>query len=90
MWPYRTAKKGLIPHYRIGDLVREEEEKRYIEGQVLFENGFDIGGVYDQPENIGFLGYLNTKLPEKNKGAHGLFQIAGQAIDRNKEIGSSS
>ncbi len=35
MWPYRTAKKGLIPHYRMGDLVREEEEKRYIEGQVL-------------------------------------------------------
>ncbi|RPI50926.1 MAG: DNA-binding protein [Chloroflexi bacterium] len=22
MWPYRAAKKGLIPHYRMGDLVR--------------------------------------------------------------------
>lgn len=44
-----------------------EDEERYIEGQVLVEKGSDIGGVYDLPENIGFLGYLNTKLPEKNR-----------------------
>ncbi|OGP88645.1 MAG: hypothetical protein A2157_16450 [Deltaproteobacteria bacterium RBG_16_47_11] len=44
-----------------------KDEERYIEGQVLVEKGSDIGGVYDQPENIGFLGYLNTKLPEKNR-----------------------
>lgn len=43
------------------------DEERYIEGQVLFEKGSDIGGVYDLPEDIGFLGYLNTKLPEKNR-----------------------
>jgi len=48
-----------------------EEEKTYIEGQVSFENGCNIVGVYDFPEcpgirdlygNIGFLGYLNTRL----------------------------
>jgi len=33
----------------------------------LIEKGSDIGGVYDPPEDIGFLGYLNTKLPEKNR-----------------------
>jgi hypothetical protein len=52
----------------------EEEEKTYIEGQVLIVNGCNIVGVYDFPEcpgihdlhgNIGFLGYLNTRLPEK-------------------------
>lgn len=44
-----------------------KDEERYIEGQVLAEKGSDIGGVYDLPEDIGFLGYLNTKLPEKNR-----------------------
>jgi hypothetical protein len=44
-----------------------EDEERYIEGQVLVEKGIGIGGVYDLLENIGFLGYLNTRLPEKNR-----------------------
>ena len=52
----------------------EDDEKRYIEGQVIFVNGCSIVGVYDLPEcagiqdlhgEIGFLGYLNTRLPEK-------------------------
>jgi hypothetical protein len=71
----------------------DEEEKTYIEGQVLFENGCNIVGVYDFPQcpgihdlhgNIGFLGYLNTRLPEKyrrqqmeyfKKEAEGLMKI---------------
>ena len=52
----------------------DDEEKRYIEGQVIFVNGCNIVGVYDLPQcagihdlhgEIGFLGYLNTRLPEK-------------------------
>ena len=42
-----------------------EDEERYIEGQVVINEGSKIGGVYDVPENIGFLGYLYTKLPEE-------------------------
>jgi hypothetical protein len=42
-----------------------EDEERYIEGQVAFNGGNKIIGVYDVPENIAFLGYLNTKLPEE-------------------------
>jgi len=51
----------------------EDDEKRYIEGQVIFVNGCNIVGVYDFPQcagiqdlhgEIGFLGYLNTRLPE--------------------------
>jgi len=42
-----------------------EDEERYVEGQVVVDNGSKIVGVYDVPENIGFLGYLNTKLPEE-------------------------
>jgi hypothetical protein len=41
-----------------------EDEERYVEGQVVINNGSKIGGVYDVPENIGFLGYLYSKLPE--------------------------
>jgi len=41
-----------------------EDEERYIEGQVLIDKGTDIGGVNDLPDNIGFVGYLNTALPE--------------------------
>ncbi len=66
------------------------DEERYVEGMVVINNGSRIGGINDTSEDIGFLGYLGTKLPKKNKGAHGLFQIAGRAIDRNNEIGSSS
>jgi len=66
------------------------DEERYVEGMVVINNGSRIGEINDTPEDIGFLGYPGTKLPKKNKGADGLFQIAGQAIDRNKEIGSSS
>lgn len=55
------------PTRKGGRLHNGEDEERYIEGQVLVEKGSDIGGVYDQPEDIGFLGYLNTKLPEKNR-----------------------
>jgi hypothetical protein len=53
-----------------------EEEKTYIEGQVMVANGSNIAGVYDLPQcagmrklhgNIAFLGYQNTKLPEKNR-----------------------
>ena len=55
----------------------EDDEKRYIEGQVIFVNGCNIVGVYDLPQcagiqdlhgEIGFLGYLNTRLPEKGRG----------------------
>jgi hypothetical protein len=42
-----------------------EDEERYLEGQVLINNGNKISGVYDSPENIGFLGYLYSKLPER-------------------------
>jgi hypothetical protein len=42
-----------------------EDEERYIEGQVLIDKGTDIGGVNDLPDNIGFVGYLNTALPEE-------------------------
>ena len=42
-----------------------EDEERYVEGQVAFNSGSKIIGVYDVPENIAFLGYLNTKLPEE-------------------------
>lgn len=42
-----------------------EDEERYVEGQVAFNGGNKIIGVYDVPENIGFLGYLNSKLPEE-------------------------
>ena len=47
-----------------------EDKERYIEGQVVINNGSKIGGVYDVPENIGFWGYLYTKLPEKNRKEH--------------------
>jgi hypothetical protein len=52
----------------------EDDEKRYIEGQVIFVSGCNIVGVYGLPQypeiqdlhgEIGFLGYLNTRLPEK-------------------------
>ena len=61
------------PYAENGD---ESEEKRYIEGQVIFMNGCNITGVYDLPQcpgiselhgEIGFLGYLNTRLPENAK-----------------------
>ena len=42
-----------------------EDEERYIEGQVLIDKGIDIGGVNDLPDNIGFVGYLNSTLPEE-------------------------
>ncbi len=42
-----------------------EDEERYVEGQVAFNGGSKIIGVYDVPETIAFLGYLNTKLPEE-------------------------
>ena len=32
-----------------------KDEERYIEGQVVINEGSKIGGVYDVPENIGFL-----------------------------------
>ncbi len=47
-----------------------DNEERYIEGQVLVEKGSDIGGVYDLPEDIGFVGYLNIKLPDRNRKEH--------------------
>ena len=56
--------------------VENGDEERYVEGQVLVEKGSDIGGVYDLPQcagvsdlhgEIGFLGYLNTRLPEKSR-----------------------
>ena len=49
------------------ELHNGSDEERFIEGQVLVEKESDIGGVYDLPEHIGFLGHLNTKLPEKNR-----------------------
>jgi len=48
------------------ELHNGEDEERYIEGQVLVEKGTDIGGVYDLPGEIGFSGYFNTRVPEKN------------------------
>ncbi len=42
-----------------------EDEERYIEGQVLIDKGTDIGGVNELPDSVGFLGYLNTTLPEE-------------------------
>jgi hypothetical protein len=39
--------------------------KGYIERQVLGRNGNNIDRVYYLPEDIGFLGYLNTKVPEE-------------------------
>jgi hypothetical protein len=42
-----------------------EDGERYVEGQVAFNSGSKIIGVYDVPDNIAFLGYLNTKLPEE-------------------------
>jgi len=40
---------------------------------VVINNESKIGGgINDTPEDIGFLGYLNTKLPEEeNKGTDG-------------------
>jgi len=32
---------------------------------VVTHNQIRIGGINDTPENIGFLGYLDTKLPKK-------------------------
>ena len=35
---------------------------------VVINNESKIGGgINDTPEDIGFLGYLNTKLAEKNR-----------------------
>ena len=34
---------------------------------MLIDKRSDIGGVYDVPEDIGFVGYLNTKLPGENR-----------------------
>ena len=42
-----------------------EDEERYIEAQVLIKKGSKIGGINDTPEDIGFLGYLFSKLPEE-------------------------
>jgi hypothetical protein len=51
-----------------------EDEKTYIEGQVVVINGCDITGVFDLPQcaamqklhgDIAFLGYQDTRLPEK-------------------------
>lgn len=42
-----------------------EDEAKYIEGQVVLNGGDKIGGVYEVPENIGFLGYLYSKLTEQ-------------------------
>jgi len=36
---------------------------RYGEGVVLTNNGSKIGGINETPEDIGFLGYLYSKLP---------------------------
>jgi len=52
----------------------EEEEKTYIEGQVMAGNGGGITGVFDFPQcatvrklhgDIVFMDYQNTRLPEK-------------------------
>lgn len=51
----------------------EEEERTYIEGQVMAGNGGGITGVFDFPHcaamcrlhgDIVFMGYRNTRLPE--------------------------
>ncbi len=51
----------------------EEEEKTYIEGQLMAGNGGGITGVFDFPHcaamcrlhgDIVFMGYHNTRLPE--------------------------
>jgi hypothetical protein len=63
--PYVGGTCPASPTREGGRLHNGKDEQRYIEGQVLVEKGSDIGGVYDLPDNIGFLGYLNTKLPEE-------------------------
>ncbi len=35
----------------------------------MIDNGSKIVGVYDVPEDIGFLGYLYSKLPEEKIGS---------------------
>jgi hypothetical protein len=42
------------------------DEERYLEGMVVINDRIRIGGINDTPDDIGFLGYLYTKLP-KNK-----------------------
>ena len=63
-----------------------EDEERYIEGQVLIDKGTDIGGVNDLPDDIGFLGYLYSKLPrEKIKMRMDCFKTqARQLIELRK------
>jgi len=52
----------------------ENEEKTYIEGQIMVGNGGGITGVFDLPQcaamrelhgDIVFMDYHNTRLPEK-------------------------
>jgi len=58
-----------------------EDEERYIEGQVLIDKGTDIGGVNDLPDNIRFVGYLNTALPEgKTKERMDYFKEEGKQL----------
>jgi len=43
------------------------DEERYFEGMVLVNDGTKIGGINETLDDIGFLGYLYTKLPKKKK-----------------------
>ncbi len=39
--------------------------ERYLEGMVMINDRIRIGGINDTPDDIGFLGYLYSKLPRK-------------------------
>ncbi len=41
------------------------DEERYLEGMVVINDRIRIGGINDTPDDIGFLGYLFSKLPKK-------------------------
>ncbi len=41
------------------------DEERYLEGMVVINDRIRIGGINDTPDDIGFLGYLYSKLPRK-------------------------
>ena len=41
------------------------DEERYLEGMVVINDRIRIGGINDTPDDIGFLGYLYSKLPKK-------------------------
>jgi hypothetical protein len=58
---------ACLPIGRDVELRNGPDEERYVEGMVVINEGSKIGGVYDTPENIGFGGYLYSKLPEKNR-----------------------